>query len=386
MKRQLVALARRIVAKTFRRDLVFLPLSPANGTATGSWPAKLLKVRYDYRASPDGVVSYRMLTAGTDLAYQLYTLTYGDDLRACKGEQVLSCSLPSVQPGDVLRVGLAKPSVSLNDQPVGFSTGPAKPARKYVAELRSFDGPTRFTRLCCHYLPYENKPIGEDYYFGDDYVNYPEQQAKVLQQLVNLVRQYSPGGRVLEIGCALGLYCKALLDAGFDPYGVDVSSFAAAEAGKRVGADRVRQCNVDQEEIPFPGQFDVLLLWDVLEHSTDPARMIAKVSERAAAGAWLFLHTSNAGSLTHRIMASDWEGYSDYSHYGVDRVSADSLRSWLKESGWQVEDWQCSSIWVEGVDPVMLRLQQVFHGYQELAALLAERDLGDLINVVARKN
>jgi hypothetical protein len=181
------------------------------------------------------------------------------------------------------------------------------------------------------------------------------------------------------------VYTKGFLDAGYDAFGLDNSSFAVSEAARRVGTLRVRQCDVDRAEIPFPGLFDVLFAWDVLEHSASPAEMVAKISAKAAPGAWLFLHTSNADSLAHRLLGSDWEAYSDYSHYGVDQVSADTVRTWLDGCGWQIVEWRCDSVWVAHVDPVLAQLRQMFVRSPELATLLAERDLGDLILVVARK-
>jgi SAM-dependent methyltransferase len=229
----------------------------------------------------------------------------------------------------------------------------------------------------------KDKPIGQDYYLGDDYTDYVRQTDPT--PWVELVRQYCQGGKLLDVGCALGVYAKAFNDAGFDAYGVDISEFAVREAAKRIGADHVKQCNVDKDDIPFPLKFDVFWLWDSLEHFADPDGVLRKVDAHAATGARLFMHTCNHQSLLRLLQGKDWEGYADYSHYGADRVSASSIRRVLGELGWDIESWRCAGIWTNDIDPVLRRMRDVFQNLPELTTFLQERDLGDLVQVVARK-
>lgn len=377
-KRRLFDLARSVVAKLAQRELVLLPLANDRRT-TGD---QILPLRYSYRASVEAWVEYRVSVGGADLFYQLFPMIHANGQPAA-GPLCFSTKIASVKRDDVLRVCLTDPAVRLNDKPIAYELANPIATRKYIAELRLNTGSKSMRRTCSHYLPFDNKQIGKDYYFGDDYVDYlrganPEFPPR-------LVKQYCQSGRVLDIGCALGVYTQGFQNAGFDAYGIDISAYAIAEAGKRVGAERVRECNPDKEGLPFTGNFDLFWLWDVLEHSAAPKALLQKVTQRCNPGGWLFLHTSNADSLAHLLTGADWEGYSDYSHYGVDQISASSLRSWLVEMGWEIITWNCQQIWFSGIDPVMSRLQDVFHRLPELAMLLSERDLGDFITVVARR-
>lgn len=389
VKKRLVQLARSLVARAFGREMVFLPLGArTNGQQVVFDLADgraLLPLRYTYRADAGGLVTYRIQEPGADLDYRLFAAAYTDDHRPTAGPPVLSFRLAAVDRGDRLCVSLLEPKAWRNDQPLVVTPAGPAAARKFIAALEATGPKGRLRRRCSHYLPYEQKPIGRDYYFGDDYVDYPRQKERWVAGTVERVRHYCPQGRLLEIGCALGLYLEAFVQAGFDAYGVDVSEFAVAEAGKRVGSDRVRRCDVDGEDWPFPGPFDAFVLFDVLEHSTHPRRLLEQITERSRPGAGLFVTTSNADSLTHRLFGPDWEGYTDYSHHGIDQITATTLPAWLGELGWRVERWECRDIWVEGADPAALRLREVFRSVPELSTLLAERDLGDAIFVAARK-
>jgi hypothetical protein len=181
------------------------------------------------------------------------------------------------------------------------------------------------------------------------------------------------------------VYTRAFLDGGFDAYGVDISPFAIDQAQMLVGADRAKCADLDVQEIPFPGGFETIWMWDVLEHFRGPDAILAKVSGCATEGSILVLHTSNAESLTRRLFTRDWEGYSDYSHWGVEQVTCKSLRDWLGRLGWKITNFECGGVWIAGSDPVMLRLQDVFTWMPELKILLEEADLGDFITLVATK-
>jgi len=378
-----MTLGRMLAARLFRLDLVPLPLVPYGTNGTASRGGGYLPLDYSYRASADGRVSYKFIEDGQNLEYRLHTLA------AAGGSLVrdwlcFSTGASSVDRGAMLEVDLCNSVARLDGRLLPVKQQMSHGSRKFIADLRLTKNGKVLRRFCSHYLPFDNKAIGRDYYFGDDYVDY-QQQTEVPDALT-LIQKHCPGGRLLDVGCALGIYTKAFLDAGFDAHGVDISDFAIAEAARRVGVDRVRQANLDEEEIPFAGAFDVFWMWDVLEHSASPRALLEKITRRAAPKSTLLLHTSNADSLMRRAMGREWEGYSDYSHHGVDQITATVLAQWLDELGWKIKVWECNHIWVGGVDPILMRLRDAFRRIPELGVFLAERNLGDVVTVVAIKS
>src|ERR1700687_411846 len=343
--------------------------------------AELLPLRYSYRASPEGLINFTVLLAGLDLSFRLHAMSFTDGRRGT-GDLVLACDLPVVDRGDVLTVNVLEPSLSLNGSKLQPHEARRIATRKFVSEIQQNVERQRYSRLCTHYLPYNDKEIGRDYYFGDDYVDYGTTSA---DGGLALLRRYAAGGRLLDIGCALGIFTRAFLDAGFDVYGTDISEFAITQAGRLVGPHRVRRADLDADNIPFEGSFDTIWMSDVIEHFSAPEAVLAKVSSQARKGALLFLHTSNGDSLTRRLLGKDWEGYSDYSHHGVDQVTCSSLRAWMDKFGWDIVHWECGTIWAEGLDPVLMRLKEIFGAIPELRVFLEEMELGDTIQLVARK-
>ena len=383
------SIGRRAARRAFRALIdVASNLGSSRFIGIKKWPRSLredgwdlLPLRYSYRATPEGLVDFTALLPGLDLSFRVHEMSFTDGNPGA-GDLVLACNLPAIKRGDVLTVNLLEPSLSLNGLNLQPHEARRIATRKFVSEMQqNFEG-RRYCRLCTHYLPYNRKEIGRDYYFGDDYVDYERTSP---EGGLALLRRYSATGRLLDIGCALGIFAKAFLDAGLDVYGTDISEFAIQKASLLVGPDRVRRADLDTEDIPFEGYFETIWMSDVIEHFSVPEAVLAKVSSRARKGALLFLHTSNSDSLTHRLFGKEWEGYSDYSHHGVDQVTCSSLRAWMDESGWEIVHWECGNIWAEGLDPVLMRLKEVFGLVPELRVFLEEMELGDAIQLVARK-
>jgi SAM-dependent methyltransferase len=371
------------LGKLLKREILILPRGSRPIVFNRTEGRRLLPLKYTYRARADGCVQYEIQLSGRALNYNLYVMSFGPGLRPERGELCSSYNILSPERGHKLEVSLLEPKAWINQKELDPISFRHHETRKFIAELELVNGSGTFGRLCAHYLPYENKDIGKEYYFGEDYVDYSNQTDT--EFALRLVKRFAQAGRLLDVGCALGIYTRAFSHAGFDAYGVDISPFAIAEARQRIEPSRVRQCDLDSGDVPFEFEFDVVWMWDILEHSSDPQRLLAKITQRASSGAWLFLHTSNSDSLTHRIFGADWEGYSDYSHKGVEKVSAVTLRSWLGDLGWQIVEWECNLVWVVSADPTLINLQDAFHRIPELGVMLSERDLGDVLMVVAKR-
>ncbi len=105
-------------------------------------------------------------------------------------------------------------------------------------------------------------------------------------------------GRVLEVGCGAGRMLRALREArpGLRLCGADVSRAALARAGARSPDLELRLVKAPHALLPAEdGEFDAVLLLDVLEHVTDPGRFLAETRRVIRAGGVLHLHVPCEG-------------------------------------------------------------------------------------------
>jgi SAM-dependent methyltransferase len=115
---------------------------------------------------------------------------------------------------------------------------------------------------------------------------------RLAEALVHLPRR----GRVLEVGCGGGRYLRALreLRPELALVGADVSRTALARLAAAEPAIETRLAAGDA--LPAAdGEFDAVLVIDVLEHVPDPDRLLAEVHRVLAPGGVLHLHVPCEG-------------------------------------------------------------------------------------------
>ncbi len=115
-------------------------------------------------------------------------------------------------------------------------------------------------------------------------------------------------GTLLDIGCAFGFSVETALAQGWDAYGIEPSSHAAQGARQNVG-DRVTEGTLDS--LPLENKrFDLIFLWDVIEHMPDPVRTLQQTAALLAPDGVLSLITPDCGSRLARWMGKRWMEYS----------------------------------------------------------------------------
>lgn len=142
--------------------------------------------------------------------------------------------------------------------------------------------------------------------------------------------------RFLDVGCSFGTFLNVLRDRGYMYEGVEPSRNAAkvcAQAGHKV-------FNGLLEEARFmDGQFDVLSMFEVIEHLVDPRPLLEECHRVLIKGGMLFLSTGNAESWTARAMKGKWD-YFDTQGGGAGHISffnPNSLGTLAEGAGFTVE-------------------------------------------------
>lgn len=101
-------------------------------------------------------------------------------------------------------------------------------------------------------------------------------------------------GKLLDIGCGLGFFVKKANDyPKWQTFGYEISKTAADFA-----ANKLKLANIfcgKAEEADFPkNYFDIITLWDVIEHIPHPDKMLTYISSILKDDGFLFIHTPNA--------------------------------------------------------------------------------------------
>jgi SAM-dependent methyltransferase len=145
-----------------------------------------------------------------------------------------------------------------------------------------------------------------DQLLGDYYseVDYRKWEIPGLFPTERLVREellgLSMGSRILDVGCSSGrLLCS--LPAGYELFGVEPNAAASDEAAKK---GVLILPNLDGSDVP---PFDAIVLMDVFEHLTEPARTLATLVGRIKPGGRLIMATGDGDhSLCRESPAEFW--------------------------------------------------------------------------------
>lgn len=110
------------------------------------------------------------------------------------------------------------------------------------------------------------------------------------------------GGRLLDFGAGVGTFVRAANDAGWAAEGVEHSPGAVARARKELGVTLTTELQ--------PGEFyDVVTLWDVVEHLRDPEVVLRDLATRLRPGGMMLLETGNYESWPRRARGDAWGLY-----------------------------------------------------------------------------
>jgi 2-polyprenyl-3-methyl-5-hydroxy-6-metoxy-1,4-benzoquinol methylase len=118
--------------------------------------------------------------------------------------------------------------------------------------------------------------------------------------------------RLLDVGCAAGYFLDVVAAAGWEVRGVEPSAPIAAEARRRHGVDAVHVGTLEQ--LPAWGSFDLITLWDVLEHVPDPVATLRRAKLLLAPGGTLLVETQNIDSALARLLGRRWHHFKHGEH------------------------------------------------------------------------
>lgn len=105
--------------------------------------------------------------------------------------------------------------------------------------------------------------------------------------------------KILDIGCARGVFLDLARRYSWDAIGIDLSSQSAEFARTNFGLS-VRVGTL--EEAGFPDQFfDAVTMWDVIEHLEDPMRTLKEIRRILKPRGALLIMTPNSDSLINFI-------------------------------------------------------------------------------------
>lgn len=200
----------------------------------------------------------------------------------------------------------------------------------------------------------------------DAYLKYEVTRLETAKLVVRRVKDFVPGGRLLDVGCATGDF-MTVAKKYYVVEGLEISQWSADIAlGRGFNVHKKRLSALDGREL-----YDVITLWGVIEHFEKPAEEVREIFRLLKPGGIVCLWTGDVGCLLSRVLGRKWWNVVGQHIQFFSRTSL--LRLFVQE-GFQKE-------WI-GIYPYVMSREVILQSLgrypvlQKMAGFVARRFLG----------
>lgn len=111
----------------------------------------------------------------------------------------------------------------------------------------------------------------------------------------------------LDVGCANAYLVEYLLEKKVDAYGIELFPEVAAEAQKKFKEKRIYVG--DFETYKFKRKFDLLIMFDLVEHIVKPENMFKISKKLLNPGGFVIILTPDIDALPRKFLKQNWTAY-----------------------------------------------------------------------------
>ena len=150
--------------------------------------------------------------------------------------------------------------------------------------------------------------------------------------LAGIERAAGGTGRLLDIGTAAGAFVAAARERGWDAEGCEPNRWLAEWGRKHYGIT-IRPGGIFDQDYQ-EGTFDVITLWDVIEHTPNPQAVLKRCRDLLKPGGILVVNYPDIGSWIARILGRRWLFLTSVHLFYFDRRT---MRLMLEKTGYTVD-------------------------------------------------
>jgi 2-polyprenyl-3-methyl-5-hydroxy-6-metoxy-1,4-benzoquinol methylase len=220
------------------------------------------------------------------------------------------------------------------------------------------------------------------------YAEEREGRVHTFRRALHELEEYATPGRLLDVGAHLGVFVDVARARGWEAEGIEPSRWAVAEAQSR---GLPVTCGALAELEKPAGSFDVVTMWDVIEHFPDPLVEVRRAHELLDAGGVLAVSTMDVEAPVARLLGRRWPWYMQMH---LVYFSRRTLARILEAAGFEVVNVRRHRRIVraaylvsrlEDRAPWLQRPLDTILARTGLGKRLVAVDLGDIITMFARK-
>ena len=153
------------------------------------------------------------------------------------------------------------------------------------------------------------------------------QRRTAARHQIRKILRHRRAGRLLDVGCSTGSFLDVAAKY-FEVEGIELSRWAREQAQRHH-----KVLDVSLAELPPTPAYDVVTLWDVIEHLEDPAAELDAIAERMRTGGIIAIYTGDLDAWLPRLLGKQWWWFQGmHLHY----FSRKTLTMLLQKAGFEV--------------------------------------------------
>lgn len=166
--------------------------------------------------------------------------------------------------------------------------------------------------ISCGFIFLSPVPVDLGRFYPTEYYEVPKNEAelaaraeKLQSSKLDVLLRFATKGSLLEIGPAYGLFAFLAKRAGFDVTGIEMDARCCDFLRNMVGINVVEGSDVPTLLATLP-KFDVIVLWQVIEHLPDPWETMKLAALHLAPEGVLIVDTPNPAAFQYRVFGARW--------------------------------------------------------------------------------
>ncbi|MCE1255394.1 MAG: class I SAM-dependent methyltransferase [Anaerolineae bacterium] len=124
-------------------------------------------------------------------------------------------------------------------------------------------------------------------------------------RLKRIHKEFFPGCTLLDVHSGPGLFTSEAVKFGWQADGIDPSEAEVYVARRRSPWSHFYVGHIESAIFPA-GSYDVITLWNVIEHTDSPRKVIERLSPWLSPGGLLVMTLPNINSFEAKIMGAQW--------------------------------------------------------------------------------
>lgn len=205
------------------------------------------------------------------------------------------------------------------------------------------------------------------------------------------IEKYVSRGKILDIGCSVGLFLKIARDRGWEPYGLELNTRAVKYAKDKFKLKNIKQVILEKAKFP-ENYFNAAGLWGVLEHILHPDRVLKELYKVLKPGGVVVISIPNAGSLAARILRERTSCFNGMVHLWF--FNPKTMKYFLEKLGYKIiemssEQPELDTVWnfLNYEDPYLGRAKFPLDGKTKylLEEAILKSNLGYKLIILAQK-